>query len=1223
MKNYIKIFLLFLALGFSPGVNAQTHTIHSLSDSNQHVTYRDMIEVDGGASRILVGQVADDINMAGNSSAIIVNVDGSNNIIWQKRVEPPVNSNNSFTKVIEANDGNHVIAIGFYGTPPNFGNGYAFLAVYSLGGTLVSNQIYRLNGVGGGEIFFDVVQDPFTDDIYVCGGTDFAPEFAQSMVASLAYPSGNINWWNQYVVGNDGGNCSDAFTTLDYYTGSRTLHVFGYMDDECATANALQDVTHVELDPSSGAIIAEDMMDVISQDGFHCNTPSELFIDQGTGDFLLAGTIVNDYGASTRVEHFVMAGDVTTSGTMNVSQINEYRNTDGFNFENNIVIEPIDIPAGDFIIIQSPGSQSNGNPTNISVSTVMESNISFVSNFTTINWTRQLGVDGQQWFVGSALTNGGSTIELAGSSINNPNQTHRDAYYFVSDVNIPEVSSGCEIIKDSVFAVSINSTPFVNPFDTIQIDPEHTNVLDVDLELKQLNLCSTPCTDSLTTIIDSNLIITSDTFFTGRYYIAANVIITVKAGAILDLTNVDLIFDNCAGIDVFGRIRANNSVFRTCDESDTWRGIWFYQESDESQINECLFKNAEAALYFDMSNNPKINSNTFKNCSWSIYTSEASFKHPIANNNFIYDEDFTSLSFCNAIGVSDVSAMFFDRNSSIHTEIKGNRFLNYGTAVNGYYGIVSLTSFVREVSGNYFTGMGKAVYYTQLTGLPELIKINNNEMERQISRDGATGSQIHIEDCMTPMEIESNVIKANVPVEEYAIELFQSHTVNVHENEIEGFLVGVVANMTSDCGIINNHIMEPEEIGIALESAVNTEVKCNVIEMNHQITGIFHNQSNESFIESNCIFDSKYALVFGSGSNNSTVLNNYMYNYTGAGVYNGGELNLNIGLNPVHGQNTFWSNSAATDVITAGGFTTNCYNNFGIGSISANTVITGPASVNSTTSCGHQIYNLSGAPQGIIYDCRPANVHEEIIDDKDILDILTTVVEPLKPAEGYFNGLFQHDPGAANQLFDAIVKADILKANDLLWFKINRYKAERNATEWLRVLESITPRDEDEQALVVLSHLEALEVQGKLNLSDLNETELNMLRGVYDPESIRQNVIGLVLIKNRVKGNIVSTKLQPVQVEPANRNLINKVANSTLKLYPNPTGDQLTVQFSFMEEEHVHIGVYNTLGQEVYSFDTDTYAGELNVDVQNLTSGTYVVKMIQGGHIEAQTFVKQ
>ncbi|MBO6517574.1 MAG: right-handed parallel beta-helix repeat-containing protein, partial [Bacteroidia bacterium] len=873
--------------------------------------------------------------------------------------------------------------------------------------------------------------------------------------------------------------------------------------------------------------------------------------------------------------------------------------------------------------IQSPGDENNGHSQNLSVSAVMESNITRISNFVQRDWTRQLGVEGQQWFTGAVLTNGGGTLELAGSSINNSNQIARDGYYFTSDINIPLVASGCTIIADSITVDTLNEVPGTINFDTIQIWPEFTNLNDDSFDLFERDLCSNPCVDSNTTVIDSNIVIDETTYFSGRYYVAPNTIITVKTDVLLDLTNVDMIFDECSGIVVHGRIRANNSVFRPCDELRTWIGIRFTDSSENNQINECLFKNAEAALAFNLSDNPKINSNTFINCKSGIYTVESSFKNPIANNNFAYDNVFENLSFCDSLGQAYVAAIFVDQNSAMLTEIKGNHFVNNGSNTTEHIGIVSSMSIIEAISGNYFSDMSKGVYFNQIVGFEEFMKINNNEFERQIFRDRVVGSQIHLDECRSPIEIESNILKANTPSTEYGIELFQSDLINVHENQVEGFTIGIVANHTNDCSILNNRVTESEEIGIAIESCTNTYVKCNVVDMNHQITGIFNDQSDMTSIESNCVFDSKYAIVIGNGCSNTSILNNYLYNYTANGVYNAGEPVLNIGLNPVHGQNTFWSNSAAAvDVFTAGGFTTNLYNNFGVAAISANTFILGPASVNSTTSCGHQIYNLAGSPQGLIYDCRPFEAHESVILDKDIADILSGLPVPGPAAIDYYNSVHRSNPGAADQFYRDVLKKQLLSENSLQWFKANHFKANKNYTDWLETVKAIQVETPLEEAQKVTEMLMAQYYLGALDVNRLGLSEIEMVKNAYQ-ERPETNTLGLFLLRNGLNGRVVSGAIDHKEPTVDSRAVITTIDAKTMQVFPNPVGEDLNLTYSFMADEPITVSVLNILGVVQLEQNLNAHAGMLTLNVSDLVAGTYVVSITQGDHVESKTFLKQ
>jgi len=70
----------------------------------------------------------------------------------------------------------------------------------------------------------------------------------------------------------------------------------------------------------------------------------------------------------------------------------------------------------------------------------------------------------------------------------------------------------------------------------------------------------------------------------GKYYLDDNVILTVTNGSVLDITNVDVVFGECAGI-VFtngAMLRSNNSVYRPCYVDGTWKGLRFVAKANST-----------------------------------------------------------------------------------------------------------------------------------------------------------------------------------------------------------------------------------------------------------------------------------------------------------------------------------------------------------------------------------------------------------------------------------------------------------------------------------------------------------------------------------------------------------------------------------------------------------------------------------------------------------------
>ena len=159
-------------------------------------------------------------------------------------------------------------------------------------------------------------------------------------------------------------------------------------------------------------------------------------------------------------------------------------------------------------------------------------------------------------------------------------------------------------------------------------------------------LCCFAYADSLFVKILAPITYSSDVVWDGKYYIDDNVIVTVNNGAVLDITTVDVVFGECAGI-VFqdsAYLRATNSVFRPCNIDKTWKGLSFFGPGEfDNIINESTFKNAEVALYFQDGSDGVVSSNLFSNCNYGVRVEHNNkFDHPISDNHFVTEQFFPS-----------------------------------------------------------------------------------------------------------------------------------------------------------------------------------------------------------------------------------------------------------------------------------------------------------------------------------------------------------------------------------------------------------------------------------------------------------------------------------------------------------------------------------------------------------------------------------------------------
>jgi hypothetical protein len=162
------------------------------------------------------------------------------------------------------------------------------------------------------------------------------------------------------------------------------------------------------------------------------------------------------------------------------------------------------------------------------------------------------------------------------------------------------------------------------------------------IEIAEQACCFPAEFGNLFTLIDNtNNIISQNTVWSGKYFVTENVF--VQNGATLDLTNVDVVFDEGIGMTFLdsSRARANNSVFRTCDFDVSWAGFDFLGFSS-GLFNECIIKNAEVAMDVRTAAHFQIRNNEFYNFGNGIVFNAAgsgNYEGSVTGNKFISNED--------------------------------------------------------------------------------------------------------------------------------------------------------------------------------------------------------------------------------------------------------------------------------------------------------------------------------------------------------------------------------------------------------------------------------------------------------------------------------------------------------------------------------------------------------------------------------------------------------
>ncbi|PCJ66542.1 MAG: hypothetical protein COA58_07115 [Bacteroidetes bacterium] len=1233
MKKNIYVVLL---LCFTTCLYAQKRVVFTEVGNHDHHIFNDTrIACQGTDSgHVMVGAASYNANFD-ESAAIIIRTDASNNIKWQYQVSTEIPGTKAyFTKVIQSNNGD-IFAIGQINEDPsNPGSTQGLILRVSCTG-VVSLSIKEENAC----TFNDVVADTTNNDLYICGSymhpdpTIGIKPMIYTITQSGGSPQFNTEWPN--------GAEMAEFTTLDLYQGF--LFIFGY-----EIRNGRKDVLYCNyFDKNSGFTIASTPMLTYNFGSAYFNlfgdqlndlVPNELYINQTNGEFLLCGDVFDDFDPSniTMNTSFVAAGRAIQLGG-GITEFWEYH-TPFTNYENKTSIIPknISIQQPKFYIVQSNGNLHYTQQSTTSVSSDVNTVISHVTNWNNITLSRELVNDGVQWIFASdeglSSTTTGTGLLGAGMTIisSTPSSAKRDAYKIFNDPILNLKPAPCKIIDGKVEATHPDPTIFDPEPSTleytsipepIELDDENLMVFDIcDNDTPSL-----PCEDPNITMIDSGTILVgtgplNTLFLTGKYYLQG--IVTVAPGTILDITNVDMLFAPCSELIVNGRIRANNSVFRPCIDTLTWKGIRFTSTSKDNKINECTFKNAEVALYFQSSNNPIINSNTFINNKWSIYSDFTTFSNPIAGNNFTHNAEYPNLVFCNVLSTPNIGSIYFNNNSNVTSEIFNNAFNNNGLTMDNYFGIICTYSRMSTVSENTFSDIARSIFLTNGTSSPIPMRINNNSFERQ--HTGVIVPQVVVQLTNTPVEIENNTIRSNVEnTISGAVDIALCSGVNVHRNTIEGFWYGIVFNRTNNCSANENTIENQDVVGIISWFSNNNSIRCNKIDVNHKNVGIYNIGSTGNTIESNCISNSTFSILLAGPCQNTNILNNYLYNYTQAGVFNAGEPILNIGNNSVMGQNTFVGHNNTFDVFTAIGLTTFCFDNYDLTNINfPNTQIGGPKSVYSTSSCGHQIYNLPNNPQPLVYRC------DEIIQ----FDALTIeeLLEYVSSTEGFAdeeNTVYQElrlkDIDKAIEFRHQLFQSSRMNPNEKKWFRAREFEHNGDLKSAIAELKKFVAIDPIEQANKII-YMNNLATKRDGQLSNISMEDLNFIQSVYNSDSLSHNNLGLLLMEHGRDAKINYSIID--YVEPKVNGKIHKLnlESDFVSIYPNPVESKLTLIYSFNKDsEGVTIEITDMLGRIQMESSSEIFEGTAKINVSDLSPGSYFVSIKDGDVSLIEKFVKK
>ncbi|MCX6230315.1 MAG: PKD domain-containing protein [Bacteroidetes bacterium] len=761
----------------------------------------------------------------------------------------------------------------------------------------------------------------------------------------------------------------------------------------------------------------------------------------------------------------------------------------------------------------------------------------------------------------------------------------------------------------------------------------------IDINNKKPNCCFAEI-DTTFHKITANITYNTNTVWDGKYYIADNVIVTVSSGATLDITTMDVVFGQCAGIDFIngGHLRASNSVFRPCNINGTWRGLRFVGNGQFSNIiNESTFKNAEVALYFQSQSDGVVSNNLFSNCNYGVRVdNNNTFNHPISGNQFVCEQFFPTFTSCYSFVNNSSTYGIYTSSSRLLQQVSQNGFVNTKASNNPTtYGIYQYKG-GGLLSSNTFTDQ---TYSILLNTAAFPSNIENNKIEVNVAAV-APPSSIYIDNSVsTIIEINNNEISNNFNKynSNSAIYTRFSSNVSIVGNKINGFRYGIIAANAKKFQISSNVIVNPDINGIYFQGTGTDKnyITCNEIKMrNYSSTrGIYTiDLSTLSEITSNCITDCYASMDIRSFAVPTLpkIRNNYLYNYNSFGINVNG-YNGNIGtLVPADpGINTLWSNHNLSIDINSN-LNITVADNFGMNNVSFPQVqVVSNRPYYSTASCGHQIYNT--IPQNNL------NIKYSCDNYAPLFAVLSGSVGGSFSLTSDYNTLLnasntQFDD--ANMILTSLENADITLLNQMLALSslteneksILKYNYYYHHTDYSNArinMNNYNPKNADQTDFkyLRLTDLDVIEN----GLSVIDENTIQNLKTIENKKSMNSNFAISLLNNASSYRNYIFEEISLPDITKSGE--IQQLGNNETNLlfFPNPASERVFIEVAKTDMVNGKIKLYDAVGKLVTDYNFNFVAGGIELDIHKLKSGIYFVTLTDDsfGLIQSGKLVKE
>jgi hypothetical protein len=737
--------------------------------------------------------------------------------------------------------------------------------------------------------------------------------------------------------------------------------------------------------------------------------------------------------------------------------------------------------------------------------------------------------------------------------------------------------------------------------------------------------------------------------WSGKYYIY-NGMLSVPAGVTLDLTNVDLVFDNTSGLNVLpsAKIVAYNSVFRPCDESQSWVGVRISPET-EGTVRECTFINAEDAIYIIDNKNGinncstnsnaqvEITNNLFSNCLNSIsFTNVEEYCQPITGNTFVMDN--ANISFPVAgnvrVGINATNCNFLENISQNDFAYSGDLDNN----VTEFLGI-RMNGGSAFISNNQFSNLYRGISLSQVnTCQIENNQIENTHYNRQY--DFAIYSSKHQRNLVISNNQINRIFVANNSNDAAILVENTMATLTIVKNTIKGYNNGIMGvnlngSLSNRQSIVENEIENASSFGIALNLSSDVSIRCNKINMNmnRASVGIAYFQSQDDInhnisIFGNCVYNTDMAigLECTSCSGSSTVSmplvkNNFLYNYTTAGINNldfVGDIGTSCASSDDAGSNTFVSNNSITgvpDIATS--ISINAFGNWGV-MISPGASVACPNEYSSYSSCGQQTngslnntthqeecLNSFNNVNGLFKVSELGGKYDFTVNEDLINTFISDKTLPLELILSAINLYRENgESSKADALYAKILNQNSFSTNEKAWLSYFNALMQNQYAIAFSTLNNIQAQGLDESDRVVLEKIKCGFSLGTKN--GLEDADNEMIQAIIDRKGTYENDARLLRQIYQHEGDLTYPTMPEVTLAKFDK--VVTVKEKSLIAFPNPAQNEVTIN-CFLKGSEGTLKIFDALGRMVSSEKISNEYSTRALDTSSFIEGTYFLQL--------------